>query len=508
MQVTETLNEGLKRGFTVVVPNADIEARIATRLTELKGQIRLPGFRPGKVPEKLLRQRYGDAVRGEVLEKAVQDTTEATLTERSLRPAAQPNIDLKSADEGKDLEFSIDVEVLPEIELGDFTSLKLERLVADVPESEVDDALSRMAETRKVGEVVESKTRKAKDGDVVVMDFVGRIDGEAFEGGSAERHELELGSGQFIPGFEEQLVGVKAGEEKVVTVSFPENYGAENLAGKEAEFTCTVHEIKELKVPAVDDEFAKSAGFDDLDALKSAVRESIAGEYGNVSRMRLKRVLLDELSDGYDFPVPEGMVDAEFHGIWHQIEHAKERGELDEEDAAKSEDDLKAEYRGIAERRVRLGLLLSEVGTKNNVQVDQNDLQQALMAEVRKYPGQEQAVFQYYQSNQQALESLRAPIFEEKVVDFILELAHVTEKKVSVDDLTADPDEAPAAKKPAKKAAAKKPAAKKAADKAEADKADGEEAAEKKAAAKKPAAKKAPAKKAPAKKAAAKKDDA
>jgi len=472
MQVTETNAEGLKREFKIVVPADKIEAERTSRLEELSKQIRLPGFRPGKVPLALMKKRYGANVMGEVLEQTVQSCTQDVLSERDLKPAMQPKIEVISFDEGKDLEYSLSVEILPEIAQMDLKKVKLEKQKAKIADSEVEEALTRIADSRKTLEASDSK-RKAKKGDTLEIDFVGRVGGEEFPGGKGEGYDLELGSGTFIPGFEDQLVGAKPGETHTVTVTFPEEYHAADLAGKEAEFEVVVKAHKDAKTPEIDDEFAKSIGFDDLDGLKAAVREQIEKEYAGVTRSRMKRQLLDALADMADVEVPPGMVEQEFEAIWRQIEDAKANDRLDEEDKGKSDEELKDEYQALAERRVRLGLLLADIGQKNEIQITQEDLNRAILEEARRFPGQEQMVFQYFQSNPQALDQLRAPLYEDKVVDFIFEMADVSEKEVSPEELTAEPEED--ADKPKKKAAAKKKApAKKA-------KAEDEGAAEEKA---------------------------
>ncbi|MEH6475743.1 MAG: trigger factor [Sneathiella sp.] len=481
MQVTQTSSEGLKRDFTVVVAAAEIETKVTDKLVEVGQQVKLPGFRPGKVPMTVLRQRYARQVMGEVLESTVNETSQSVLNENDLRPAQQPKIEITKFDEGSDLEFTIEVEVMPDFEPTDFSKLKLEKLVTDVEEEKVDEALGQIAGAQKNFEKV-ARNRKAKNGDAILMDFVGKVDGEAFEGGSAEGHQLELGSGQFIPGFEEQLVGQKGGDALDVTVTFPENYGAEHLAGKEAIFSVTVHEVQESADVVLDDEFAKKLGLNDLDDLKVTVRGRIESEYAQLSRQTLKRNMLDALALTHDFEVPPGMKQTEFDGIWEQFTKELERTNEKLEDQDQSEEELRVEYHAIADRRVRLGLLLAEVGRINNIDVSTEEVQQAMMTQARNYPGQEKQVFEMFQKNPEMQNSLRAPIFEDKVVDFIAELATVTEKTVSFEELTADPDEedAPKAKK---KAPAKKAAPKKTADTDD-----------------KPAAKKKPAKKAAAKK--------
>lgn len=471
MQVNETNADGLKHEFTIVVPAADIATKVDDRLKEISTQIQMPGFRPGKVPVSLVRQRYAQSVMGEVLEAAVQDGVQKTLEERKLTPAMQPKIEVVSFDEGKDLEFKMEFEALPEIADVDFSVIEMVKPKVKVEDAEIDEALGRIAESRKSAEAIDSK-RKAKKGDILEIDFVGRIGGEEFPGGKGEGYDLELGSGTFIPGFEDQLVGAKPGEKTTVTVSFPEDYHAENLAGQEAEFEVDVKTLKEHKVPEIDDEFAKSVGMEDVAALKQAVREQLEGDYDRLARGKMKRELLDKLAEVAEFPVPQGMVDAEFDAIWQQIEEAKKNDRLDEEDKGKSDDELRTEYRGIAERRVRLGLMLADVGRKNEVQVTQEDLNRAIMQEAMRFPGQEQAVFQYFQNNQQALDQMRAPIYEDKVVDFILDKVKTEEKEVSAEELTGadESDDAETAEKPKKKAA------KKSAKKAEAD--EGAEASE------------------------------
>jgi len=487
MQVNETKSENLSREFEIAIPADQIEERVLARLKELAKQVRLPGFRPGKAPVTLLRKQYGPNVMGEVLEQMVNETSQNIMEERGLRPAMQPQIEVTKFEDGSDLEYKMGIEILPEIELGDFSELKLERMVAEPKDEDIDGTLERISQAYKTAEPIKSK-RAAKTGDILVIDFLGSVDGEEFAGGKAEDYSLELGSNSFIPGFEDQLVGAKADTDVEVNVTFPEEYGSPELAGKDALFKVKVKELQQPIPAPIDDELAKKVGMDDLEALKNQIREDHVEQYKTFSRQRLKRVLLDDLSDQYDFEVPQGLTEREFESIWNQYEeHMKQGGEEDEEDAAKSEDEKKEEFRTIAERRVRLGLLLAEVGRANNLQVGQEDINRGMMAEAQKYPGQEQAVLEYFRNNPEAMESISAPLFEEKVVDFIVEMASVTDKPVSVEELMRDPDEEaeeeekpkakakkPAAKKPAaKKAAAKKPAAKKPATKKKAeDKAD------------------------------------
>ncbi|GAB3448531.1 trigger factor [Insolitispirillum peregrinum] len=441
MQVTETAAEGLKREFKIVVPAADIQAKAESRLQALSQQVRIPGFRPGKVPMPLMKQRYGASVLGEVLELAVQESADAAMAERSLKPALQPKIEVTSFDEGKDLEYTLSVEILPEIAELDLTTVKLNKPKVVVADSEVEEALGRVAESRKVNVVVED-VRDAVKGDVLEIDFVGSVDGVEFPGGKGEGYDLELGSGTFIPGFEDQLIGAKVGDVANVSVTFPEEYHSKDLAGKAAVFVVTVKALKAASLPALDDEFAKGLGLEDLDGLRNAIKGQIENEYSSMVRNRVKRDLLDALAEKADFPVPAGMVGLEFDAIWKQIEDAKKNDSLDEEDKGKSDDELKAEYTTLAERRVRLGLLLADLGQKNSVQVTQEDINRAVMQEAMRFPGQEQAVFQYFQNNRQALDSLRAPLYEDKVIDFILGAADVTEVEMTAEELAKQDDAA------------------------------------------------------------------
>ena len=447
MQVTETKNEGLQREFTITIGAAEVEEKVNTRLDELRRTVQIPGFRSGKAPSSLLRKKYGGAVMGEILEAAVSDTSQEAMSERSLRPAMQPKIEITSFEEGKDLEYTMAIEIMPEITPMDFSTLEVERFVAKIGDDELEEALKKLGEQYRKSEPVKRK-RKSRKGDVIVIDFKGSVDGVEFEGGAGEDHHLHLGEGQFIPGFEEQLIGAKVGEKVAVTVTFPEEYGSAELAGKEAVFAVDVKETREMVDTVIDDEFAKTMGQDDLESLRTAIRGRMETEYGGFSRERLKRGLLDKLETAHDFSLPEGMVGSEFDSIWEQHEQAKaeqsssddESAKSEEDDSAKSDDEIKEDYRKIARRRVQLGLLLTEVGDKNNVEVSAEDVNRALVQEAQKYPGQEKQVFEMYQSNPQAMASLRAPIFEEKVVDFILEMATVTEREVTPEELMRDPD--------------------------------------------------------------------
>lgn len=471
MQVNKTKDEKLTKEFDVKVPAKDIDARVDAELLEVGKTVSIQGFRKGKIPLAVLRQRFASRIMGEVLEKVVNDTSKKTLDKEGLKPAMQPKINVKSFDLGKDLEYSMTVDIVPEFKVMDLDKIKLEKPVAKVTDKEVDDALGRISSQNKSSEVIKT-ARAAKKGDIAVIDFDGKVDGERRDGMKAEGHNLELGSGQFIPGFEEQIIGKKAGDKFDVTVTFPENYGAQELAGKEAVFAIVLHEIRETKSAKLDDEFASKLGMESLDKLKEAISDQIQKEFDNLSRMKLKRALLDLLDDEHKFDVPTGMVDAEFDSVVKQVEQdAASRGQ-----EGKIDEDEKKELREISERRVRLGLVLSDIGTKNNVVVNDQELQRAVIAEAQKYPGQEAQVFEFYKNNPQALEALKAPLFEEKVVDHILEQAKLTEKTVTPEELAhdddhvhgpdCDHDEKPKAKPAAKKKApAKKPAAKKAAPK-------------------------------------------
>jgi len=467
MQVKELKSEGLLYEMEVTVTAKDIDKKIDERLVEVGKTVKMPGFRPGKVPLNVLKQHYGKTVMGEVLEGAVNDSTAQVLKEKNLRPALQPKIEVKEFDEGKDLIYTVAIEVLPEFKIMDFKGIKVEKPVVKVDDKAVDEALARIVKQRMESEPVE---RAAKKGDIVKMDFHGKTkdDGVEHEGMHGHDHNLELGSNQFIPGFEDQLVGKKAGDNVDVDVSFPKEYHAAELAGRDAVFNVDVKEVREPREATIDEDFAKKLGFDDVKALREAVEKQIQSEYDGVSRMRLKRSLLDSFDEGHDFEVPQGMLDLEFSSIKQQIA-AERQAELNGEELV-LEDDEEKELKAIAERRVRLGMVLSEIGNKNNIQISDQELQRAVIAEAQKYPGQEAQVFEFFRSNKQALDSLRAPVFEDKVVDFILELAEVTEKPVSVEELAGDNEEEDSyldKKKDKPKSSAKKSATKKSASKAD-----------------------------------------
>jgi trigger factor len=437
MQVTETNNQGLRRDYKVVVPASQLQTEIASQLAEMGKSAKIPGFRPGKIPMPVLKQRFLGNILPRVVERAVTDSSSKVMNERGLRAAGQPKIEIVSFPEEGDLEYTMSVDLFPEIQPVDFKSLELERIAVDVPDEDIEEELKRMAARQRNSEPI-ATPRPSRNKDVVVIDFVGKLDGEAFDGGSATDHHLALGSGSFIPGFEEQLVGKNAGDRVEVDVKFPDEYPAEHLKGKAVQFEVTIKEIRELKPVDVNEELAKSFGQVSLETMRKTVREHMGREYQALTRSRMKRQLLDQLAEKHSFELPAGLVDAEFAAIWRQIEADQKAGRLDAEDKDKSEEQLRKEYRDIAERRVKLGLLLSEVGRVNNIEVSQEDLTRAVMAEARQYPGQEKQVVEYYQKQPQALAQLHAPIYEDKVVDYIIELADVKERKLSPKELVAE----------------------------------------------------------------------
>ena len=445
MQVTETLSDGLKRAFTVVLPAADIENRRTARLTDLGKTLKLPGFRPGKVPLPVVRQRYGSAVTAEVLEQSVSDATRQVLSDRGLRAALQPKVDLVSADPAKDLEFSVQVELLPDIAVPDFSAIELTRLKAEATAEAVDEALGRIAQrNRELIDVTAEDLgeRGAEKGEMVTVDYVGRVDGAEFPGGQGADVSVEVAGPGFIPGFSEQLEGIRPGEQRTMTVTFPENYGTATLAGKEAQFDATAKRIQRAVVPAIDDELAKKIGFDSLDELRDLVRNQIQREYDQLSRLRLKRQLLDRLNDVVSFASPDGMVEAEFSQIWARLESDRKEGRLDEDDKAKDDATLRSEYRAIAERRVRLGLLLAEIGRVNSISVGTDEMTRAMRNEALRYPGQEAQVMDFFRKNPGAAETLRGPLFEDKVVDFVLELTKIVDQTVSPAELASEDGDA------------------------------------------------------------------
>lgn len=434
MQVTELNAEGLRREYKIVISAKDIDTKVTSRLEELAQQAALPGFRRGHVPAALMKKRYGPSVMGEVLERALNDSSQQAMAERGLRPAIQPKIEVTAFDEGKDLEFTLAVELMPEVKPVDFRSIEVERLVAEVGEAEIDKAVQGLAEEMRKTEKVDPP-RPAQKGDVLVIDFVGRVDGKEFPGGAAKAHHLELGSNAFVAGFEDQLIGKQPGDTAEVKITFPAEYVNKELAGKDAAFTVTVNELRERVKVALDEEFAKSLGLESLAKLREAMKGRLQRDYAGLARLKLKRTLLDKLAEAHEFAVPAGMVQAEFDVIWKQVEEAKQKDQLDADEKAKSEDQLKADYRQIAERRVRLALLLSEIGRQNNIQVGQDELNRAMAEEARRYPGQEKQVIELFKTDPNAQARLRAPLFEDKVIDFIVEMAKVTEKRLPPEEL-------------------------------------------------------------------------
>jgi len=516
MQIVETSNEGLKRAYTVTIPATDITDRIEGEVKRLAPQVRMPGFRPGKVPANLIRKMHGDALHQDALNTSIREAMDQLVSKHELRPAMQPQVALgEGYEQGKDAELSVNLEILPKIEAPSTDGIKLEKLVVPVTDEQVEEAIARFADQQKSYETAD---RAAEDGDQVMCDFVGKLDGVEFEGGKAENQAIVIGSGRLIPGFEDQLVGAKAGEERTIKVTFPEDYPAENLAGKDATFDITVHEVKSPAETKIDDDFAKQLGLESLEQLRGLLKGQLEQETAGLTRTQMKRQLLDHLAAGHDFDVPPSMVDAEFEQIWAQLEN-EARNEEDPEAALKEIEDEKDDYRKIAERRVRLGLLLSEIGQANGVDISGQEMQMLIQQAAQQYrPEDRERFVDYVRSDPMAAAQLRAPLYEDKVVDFLIEKSEVTEREVSREELQeaieADTDETAkdeAKPTPPKTAPAKNPAAKKAAaddakaDDAEADDAKAEDAKAEEAEADeaKPAAKKAPAKKPAAKKAAA-----
>ena len=443
MHVTETKNEGLLHEFLITVPAAEVSLVVENRLNELKKTAKLPGFRPGKVPVGILRKQYGPSIMGEVLERTVGETSQKTIKDRDLRPIIQPKIEVTKFEDGSDLEYTMSLEVMPDVKLMDFSKIELERLTVDADEDEINKALARLASAHKTSEPI-SSSRKSKVGDILIIDFVGKVDGVEFNGGRAENYSLELGSGSFIPGFEDQLCGAKVGELIEVNVKFPDEYASEELAGKDALFEVKVKELHKAIPAPIDDELAKKVGLEDLKSLKTSFREEHEREYSKLSRLHMKRSLLDQLEENHDFEVPQTITEREFEGIWEQFEQhrkqAKEQGLKDDPSEGKSNDELGKEFRNIAERRVRLGLLLAEIGRLNKIDINQEDINRAMIAEAQRYPGQEQMVMESFQKNPEAMQQFREPLMEDKVVDFIIELAKVTDKMVSKEELMAEPE--------------------------------------------------------------------
>ncbi|MGA7070293.1 trigger factor [Bradyrhizobium sp.] len=448
MQVKETVAEGLKHEFQISVPAADLDAKADARLVELKDKVRINGFRPGKVPVSHLKKVYGRSVMAEAIDQTIRDANSKLFTERGFRLATEPKVTMpteqKEVDEllaGKsDLTYTVAIEVVPPIALADFKSFKVDKPVAEVTDAEVDDAVKRIADQNKAF-AAKSGGAKAESGDRVTVSFKGTIEGTAFEGGSAENIPVTIGSNTFIPGFEEQLVGIAAGETRTLKVTFPATYGNAQLAGKPAEFETMASQIEAPQETVINDEFAKTLGLESLDKLKDAARERIAAEFAGATRQRVKRVLLDRLDETHRFDAPPSLVDEEFNQMWNSIKSEMEAAGKTFADEDTTEEAAKEEYRKIADRRVRLGLVLSEIGEKNKITVTDDEVGRAVIERARQMPGREKEVWDFYRNNANALAQLRAPIYEDKVVDFILELATVTEKKVSREELYKD-DEA------------------------------------------------------------------
>jgi trigger factor len=491
MNVSETKSEGLLREYQIVITAAEIDAEVSKKLEEIATTVKMPGFRPGKVPMSVVKSRFSDQVRGDAIKAALDEGARQAIEGNDLRLASQPQVDIKSYEDGKDLEASLACEVMPAITIPDLGKVSVDRPKIDSDPKEVEETLGRIADENRPTAPI-AKARAAKLGDVAMIDFIGRIDGEAFEGGTAEGHSLELGSNSFIPGFEDGIVGAKPGTTIDVPVTFPEDYQAAHLAGKLAVFEVKLNELHEKADASIDDELATRLGFENLDGLKGAIAEQINGQHQTALRQMTKKNVLDALAEGEAFDVPPSLFKQEYESVAramnpkaaeqdHDHDHDHDHGhDHDHDHPAVDEgmdDDAKAEAEAVATRRVRLGLLITEIGRENNIEVTEEDTRRAVFEEARRYPGQEQMVLEYFQKNPQAMQQIAGPIFEDKVIDFILEMAKVTDVTIDTDTLYAAPEEAA----PAKKAAAKKPAAKKAAAK---------KPAAKKAAAKKPAAKK------------------
>lgn len=446
MQITETVSEGLRREYKVVVAASDLDSRLLGKIEEIKPKLSLKGFRPGKAPVSYLKKTFGKSMMGEIVEAAVNEGSQKAVTDNSLKvafpPRVEPEGDLQAVVDGKaDLEFKVIVDLMPDFELADVSKLDVEKLVADVSDEDVDESLKRIAEqSRSYSERAEGEA--AEKDDSVLIDFVGTVDGEEFQGGKAEGFNLVLGSGQLIPGFEDQLIGAKKDEARDVKVTFPADYPEAKLAGKDAVFAVTVKEVKKPDELKIDDELAKTLGLDSLGTLKERVKDQLKRDYAQASRLHLKRRILDALDAQHSFSLPPTMVEGEFNGIWRQVEAELKREGKAPEDEGKSEEDLKKEYHEIAERRVRLGLVLARIGEQNGLTVSNEEVQRAIAMRARQFPGQEQQVFEFYARNAQAQAEIRAPIFEDKVVDFIAELAQIRETKVDRATLFLDPDEA------------------------------------------------------------------
>ncbi len=434
MNIKEVKSEGLSREYEVTISAADFEAAVEKKLKEISKNVSMAGFRAGKVPFAMIKQKYQGNAMSEAVDDLLRDGVNEVLKEKKVRPVFTPDVELTKFEEGKDILFKVSMDIMPEIELKDFSAIKIEKPVAEVPAEEVEKALNYMAESRRDSVKVEEDRATVK-GDIAVIDFVGSIDGVEFAGGKGEAYPLELGSNSFIPGYEDQLIGKKAGEVVNVKATFPETYHAKDLAGKEALFVTTIKEIRTIKKAEINDEFAKSMGEENLDKLKETVKSRIAQDYDTASKMKAKRALLDALDKAYKFDVPAKLVDMEYDSIVKQYENAKKNNQLDEDEKSKKEEDLLKEYKEIAIRRVKLGLLLAEVGNEAKIEVTQEDINKAIMNEAQRYPMQAKAIFDFYLKNKEAIERLRTSVYEEKVIDYVLSKVETKEKTVSVEDL-------------------------------------------------------------------------
>ncbi len=449
MQVVEKLNEGLSRVLEVTVAKDLLTSKLDAKIAEIAPKMNIKGFRPGKVPQAHVRKMYGKELMGEIVQDTLNETTQKAMEQASIRPASQPELkpigDIEEVIAGKsDLAYEIAVEMMPIFTPVDVADIELKRPVYEPSDADIDEALKTVTDSNKQYEAKTGKGKaapKAEDGDKLIIDFKGFIGDDQFAGGTAEDAELVIGSGMFIPGFEDQLTGAKKGDEKTVNVTFPADYGAAELAGKEARFEVAVKDILAPKAGEADDELAKSLGLESLEQLRGILKTQLEQQYKGAARFKMKRQLLDVLDEKHSFDLPKRMLDAEFQGIWAQVQQDKAQGQLSDEDAAKSEEELRGEYMKIAERRVRLGLVLAEIGTRQNVQVTDQEVSQAIMAEARNYPGQERQVFEFYSKNPAAAAQIRAPIYEEKVCDLIFTLAKVTDEPISKEELLKEDDE-------------------------------------------------------------------
>jgi trigger factor len=448
MEVTETLSDGLKREFHIQIPAADLEARVSQRLNELKDRVQLRGFRPGKVPVTHLKKMYGKAVMAETIDAIIRELNGKIVSDRGLKLATEPKVTLPDQESAvdklmggqSDLDYTLALELLPQIELADFKGMKVERMVADVTDAEVDEAVGKIAEQNRPFSA-KAAGAKAERGDRLVIDFNGRVDGKWFEGGTGTDVVVNLGAGSFLPGFEDQLTGAAAGEQKQIKVTFPSEYSNAQLAGKDAEFHVTVKSIETPGAVSMDDAFAKTMGLESLDRLKQAVRERLQRDLTAASRQRLKRQLLDQLDERHKFALPPTLAEQEFNNVWNAVEGDLKAQNRTFADEGTTEEKAREEYRAIADRRVRLGLVLAEIGEKNGISVSEQELSRAVVARAQQVPGHEQQIWDYYRKHPEALASLCAPIFEDKVIDFLIELADVTEKHVSREELERDEEE-------------------------------------------------------------------